>query len=81
MSDVFGWLATAIFAGSDFVRNAATMRWVQACAALCWILYGVLLHATPVIVANLIVVTLAVFTAWRSASLQSPAKQESSARG
>jgi len=53
------------------------MRWVQACAAVCWILYGVIVHATPVIAANLIVVTLAAFTAWRSAGLQSPAKQES----
>ena len=77
MSDWIGWLATAIFAFSYFVRNPTTMRWVQACAAICWILYGVLLHATPVIAANLIVVTLAAFTAWRSASLQNPAKQES----
>ena len=79
MSDAFGWLATAIFAGSYFVRNPATMRWIQAGAALCWILYGVLLHATPVIAANLIVVTLAAFTAWRSAALQRLEKQESSA--
>ena len=77
MSDMIGWLATAIFAGSYFVRGPATMRWVQACAAVCWILYGVLLHATPVIAANLIVVTLAAFTAWRTSSLQNPAKQES----
>ncbi len=79
MSDVFGWLATAIFAGSYFVRNPVTMRWVQACAAICWILYGVLLHATPVIVANLIVVSLAAITAWRTAAV--PAKQESSVGG
>jgi inner membrane protein len=78
VSDVIGWLATAIFAGSYFVRNPATMRWVQACAAVCWILYGILLHATPVIAANLIVVMLAAFTAWRTSSLQDPAKQESS---
>jgi len=75
--DVIGWLATAIFAGSYFVQSPARMRWVQACAAICWILYGVLLHAVPVIAANLIVVTLATFTAWRSAALQNPAKQES----
>jgi len=52
-----------------------TMRWVQAGAAVCWILYGILLHAMPVIGANLIVVTLAVLTAWRSAALQAPVKQ------
>jgi hypothetical protein len=74
VSNVIGWLATAIFAGSYFVRNPATMRWVQAGAAVCWIIYGSLLHATPVIAANLLVVTLATYTAWRSAPLESPEK-------
>jgi hypothetical protein len=69
--DVIGWLATSIFAVSYFVRGSATMRWVQASAAACWIVYGVLLHATPVIVANLIVVTLAGCTALRPAPRQS----------
>jgi hypothetical protein len=76
VSDVIGWLATTIFAGSYFARSPVTMRWIQAGAAVCWILYGILLHARPVIAANLIVVTLAAYTAWRSAALQSPAKQE-----
>ena len=74
MSSLIGWLATAVFAGSYFVRNPATMRWVQACAAVFWIIYGILLHATPVIAANLLVVTLAAYTALRSAPLQSPEK-------
>lgn len=43
------------------------MRWVQAAAAICWIVYGVLLHAVPVIAANLLVVSLAAYTARRSA--------------
>jgi len=62
-----GWVATSVFAVSYFVRNPATMRWVQALAAVCWIVYGVLMHATPVIVANVIVVTLAALTALRAA--------------
>jgi hypothetical protein len=74
VSDVVGWLATTIFAVSYFVRNPATMRWVQACAAVCWMIYGILLHATPVVAANLIVVTLAAYTAWRSTPVQAPAK-------
>ena len=65
--DLIGWLATSIFAVSYFVRSPAAMRWVQALAAVCWIVYGVVLHATPVIVANIIVVTLAALTALRSA--------------
>ena len=67
MPDLIGWLATSIFAVSYFVRGPAAMRWVQALAAICWIIYGVVLHATPVIVANVIVVTLAALTALRSA--------------
>ena len=72
--DLIGWLATSIFAVSYFVRSPSAMRWVQALAAVCWIVYGVVLHATPVIVANVIVVTLAALTALRSAP-QPPAEQ------
>ena len=66
MSDFVGWLATTIFAVSYFVRNPVTMRWVQAIAALCWMTYGILLHAAPVIVANAIVAGLAVYSSFRS---------------
>lgn len=66
VSDLIGWLATAIFGTSYFVRSPVTMRWVQAGAAVCWIVYGVLLHAAPVITANLIVATLAIYSSWRS---------------
>jgi hypothetical protein len=72
VSDAIGWLATAIFGVSYFVRNQATMRWVQASAAVCWMLYGVLLHAAPVIVANVIVASLAGYSALRSAPERSP---------
>ncbi|HZS96320.1 MAG TPA: YgjV family protein [Terriglobales bacterium] len=65
MSDLVGWLATTIFAVSYFVRNPVTMRWVQAAAALCWMTYGILLHAVPVIVANLIVAGLALYSSFR----------------
>jgi uncharacterized protein with PQ loop repeat len=41
------------------------MRWVQAAAALCWMTYGILLHARPVIVANVIVAALAVYSSFR----------------
>jgi len=59
-------LATGIFAASYFVRHPVKMRWVQAGAAGCWITYGILLHATPVIVANVIVAVLAVYSTFIS---------------
>jgi uncharacterized protein with PQ loop repeat len=72
VSEAIGWLATAIFGVSYFVRNQATMRWVQASAAVCWMLYGFLMHAAPVIVANVIVASLAGYSALRSAPEPSP---------
>lgn len=63
--DWVGWAATAIFACSYFCRQPVPMRLVQALAALVWIGYGLLLHAAPVIAANLIVMVLATYSAWR----------------
>jgi len=59
MPDVIGWLATAIFASSYFCQRATTLRRVQGVAALAWAAYGVLIHALPIIVANVIVASLA----------------------
>ena len=65
MADCIGWLATSLFASSYFCKQAVTLRLVQALAALVWIGYGFLIGAPPVIVANLIVASLAGFSAWR----------------
>ena len=69
MLEVLGWTATAVFAGSYFSREPLTLRRLQAGAALLWIAYGVLLKAPPVIVANVIVATLAL---WSSRSATRP---------
>ena len=62
--DLVGWAATALFAVSYFCREPRTLRLVQGGAALLWLAYGVLLHAAPVIVANVIVASLALGSAW-----------------
>jgi inner membrane protein len=54
-----GWVATAVFASSYLCREPATLRRVQAGAAVLWVVYGLLIHAAPVVVANLIVATVA----------------------
>ncbi len=69
MSDYIGWLATATFASSYFAKHPATLRRIQALAALLWMSYGVLIHAVPIIVANLIVAGLAVFSSFRTAQV------------
>ncbi len=76
MSDLIGWTATAIFGVSYFVRRPAAMRLVQAAASSFWIAYGALLRSAPIIVANIIVVALAGFSAWRIAQAGGPAADE-----
>jgi hypothetical protein len=57
-----GWVATAVFAVSYLCRDAAMLRRVQAAAAVLWVGYGVALEAPPVIVANLIVAAMALYS-------------------
>lgn len=63
--DSVGWAATALFAVSYLYDDSRKIRWVQAAAATLWATYGVLIHSLPVIVANILVVTAALVTAWR----------------
>jgi hypothetical protein len=64
MADWIGWFATAVFTTSYFFREPATLRRVQGLAALAWASYGVAIHALPVIVANVIVAGVAVWTSF-----------------
>jgi len=59
MFEWIGWVATTAFAASYFCRQPATLRRVQALAALLWIGYGIIINAPPVIVANVVVAAIA----------------------
>jgi hypothetical protein len=65
MLEWIGWTATAVFAASYFCKEPVVLRRVQALAAILWIAYGVLLKAPPVIVANVIVASLAMWSSRR----------------
>ena len=60
MSDWVGWLATAVFVGSYFVRPSRLLA-VQAAGALTWLAYGVMTGQPPVIVSNVVVAGAAAF--------------------
>jgi hypothetical protein len=64
--DTVGWLATAVFASSYLLKGQTMLRRVQAVGACLWILYGLLLHAAPVIAANIIVAAVAFYSSRRS---------------
>lgn len=69
MLDGLGWVATALFAASYFCKSSRAMRRVQAVAALLWVGYGIWMNALPIIVANIIVATLAVYSDWKQPRL------------
>ncbi|HEY8460221.1 MAG TPA: YgjV family protein [Blastocatellia bacterium] len=65
MIEWVGWVATAVFGVSYFCRRPAAMRRVQALAAALWIVYGVAIKAPPVIVANLVVASIAIISSFQ----------------
>jgi hypothetical protein len=63
-----GWAATAVFVGSYFFPRPSLLRGAQMFGALLWVTYGVLIKASPVIVANVLVHSAAAWTTLRRAS-------------
>jgi hypothetical protein len=61
-----GWIATVLFGASYFFKRPETLRKIQAVAALLWIAYGVIIHALPVIAANLVVAATALVSSLRT---------------
>lgn len=75
MFEWIGWIATAVFATSYLFRRPAALRRIQALAAVLWIGYGVIIKAPPVIVANVVVALMAVFSSFHrreAVSLEAP---------
>lgn len=64
MVDLLGWVATIIFAASYFTKNSVRLRMIQAFAALLWISYGIVIGSLPVIISNLLVASLAVYSSF-----------------
>jgi hypothetical protein len=63
--EYLGWAATAVFVASYFCTRARALRRTQMLGALMWTAYGVFIHASPVVVANLLVFCAAAWTATR----------------
>jgi hypothetical protein len=62
VTQILGWVATAVFVGSYFFVKPSALRAVQMAGAILWIVYGFLIDATPVIAANALVFTAAAWT-------------------
>ena len=59
MVEYLGWLATAVFVGSYLCKRADALKRVQMLGAFMWVVYGLLISATPVVAANLLVLVVA----------------------
>lgn len=70
--ECMGWSATAVFVASYFFRRTSHLRGAQMIGALLWLAYGLLIHAAPVIFANILVFAAAAWTAWRAAQSDQP---------
>jgi Bacterial inner membrane protein len=66
MSEWIGWAATAVFTASYFCQRPGALRTVQMVGASMWVAYGVVTNAAPVVAANLLVLSAALLTAWRT---------------
>jgi uncharacterized protein with PQ loop repeat len=51
-----------VFVGSYFCLRPSVLRGVQMLGAALWVVYGVLINASPVIVANVLVFSAAAWT-------------------
>lgn len=65
MIEILGWLATAVFVSSYFFRRPSLLPIVQTAGAALWIVYGLLIGASPVVVANALVAAGALWTVMR----------------
>jgi hypothetical protein len=76
-----GWSATAVFVGSYFFARPSVLRGVQMLGALLWVTYGVLINASPVIVANVLVFAAAAWTTFRATREAGHSKSKSTPLG
>jgi hypothetical protein len=81
MLNSLGWVATALFAASYLCKTPRAMRRLQAVAALLWVDYGIWMNALPIIVANLIVAALAIYSDWKQPRLSSAERPQPEAYG
>ena len=65
MIEYLGWVATAVFVGSYFCASPAMLKRVQMAGALIWVAYGLLIGASPVVAANVLVFGAAAWTMTR----------------
>jgi hypothetical protein len=57
-----GWVATGLVVGSYFCARPERLRALQVVGAVVWTIYGLLIGSLPVVVANVLVFSAALWT-------------------
>lgn len=65
MNDTLGYVATGVVLCSYFFKQPSTLRRIQALAAVLWMVYGVLIDSKPVLVANILVASIAIWSSFK----------------
>jgi hypothetical protein len=71
MIEYLGWAATAVFVASYFCTRSHLLKSVQMAGALMWVMYGVSIGASPVVVANVAVFAAAAWSLLRQGAVSS----------
>lgn len=58
IADIFGWVATFFRGGGMLMKNANTVKWWVTLGNICWIVNGILINNTPLIVCNVLCVAI-----------------------
>jgi hypothetical protein len=75
MIEVLGWTAAGVFTTSYFFTRPGILRRVQMTGAALWLLYGVLLGAHPVVIANLMNLLAMSWSEWRAIRRVGPGEE------
>lgn len=71
-TEYLGWAATAVFVGSYLCTRAESLTRLQMLGALMWVIYGLLIQATPVVAANVLVFGAAGWASVRKSARENP---------
>jgi len=58
ITSIVGYLAAFFLAVSLLINQTLKFRWISAMGSLCFIIYGIMLHAFPIILTNSILVSI-----------------------
>ncbi len=70
ITTAIGYIAAAFLAAALLINGTLRFRWISAIGNVVFIIYGILLHASPVIVTNLILLSINIYKLYKLYNLK-----------